>query len=40
LERKSTQTLENTFKNPNEWTWTGYFNEGQITMELNFVKVK
>lgn len=29
-----------TFKNPKEWTWTGYFNEGKIIMELNFVKVE
>jgi len=40
LERKSTQTLENTFKNPNEWTWTGYNNDGIKYMELEFVKVK
>jgi hypothetical protein len=32
--------LENTFKNPNEWTWTGYNNEGIKFLELNFVKVK
>ena len=32
--------FEDTFKNPIEWTWTGYFNEGKIIMELSFVKVK
>lgn len=32
--------FENIFKNPNEWTWTGYFNNGLKPMELNFVKVR
>jgi hypothetical protein len=32
--------LENTIKNPREWTWTGYNNEGVKFLEFNFVKVK
>ncbi len=31
--------LENIFKNPNEWTWKGYSNEGMKFLELSFVKV-
>jgi hypothetical protein len=32
--------FENTLKNPEEWIWTGYINEGIKLPDLHFVKVK